>query len=59
MKKLSFEEFADKAMGGESRTRPGLGVNYILLEEDGEELFYGEYQEDEELEELYQEYVAL
>ena len=63
MKKLSLEEFFSKISGGESRLKPGVAVSYVLIEEDGEEIFYSEWDyvsEDDDLEKLekvYQDYI--
>jgi hypothetical protein len=60
-KQLSFEEFAGLARGGESRAYPKMAVNYILIEEDGEQVFYAEYldeSEDEAVKEAYESYLA-
>ena len=45
MKKLlSFDEFTSQVMTGESRTAPGTGVGYILIQDsEGEEVFYVEW----------------
>lgn len=49
MKKLSFEEFAQKVTGGESRYYPGEACGYVLITEEGEEVFYGEWLYDENI----------
>jgi hypothetical protein len=43
MNKLSFEEFVQKVMGGESRYYPGEAGGYVLIKEGGEEVFYSEW----------------
>jgi proteasome lid subunit RPN8/RPN11 len=43
MNKLSFEEFVQKVMGGESRYYPGEACGYVLIKEGGEEVFYSEW----------------
>lgn len=40
---ITLDEFKACIMRGESRPRPGLGVGYVILLDDDEEVFYAEW----------------
>ena len=53
MTNLSFEEFRNLMKNGESREKPGLASTYVLVEDQGKEIYYEEWdyisEEDDEM----------
>lgn len=40
---MNYQEFLSKMQGGESRQNPSKAVSYVLIEEQGKEIFYKEW----------------